>query len=73
LDAQNAGNDISVIQISKIFWGSTPQTPPFKHGILATHVTRALIYSASDLEEIWRKFWKFEGNSEEIHKSEPYF
>ena len=24
LDAQNAGNDISGIQISKIFWGSTP-------------------------------------------------
>jgi hypothetical protein len=28
LDAQNAGNDISGIQISKIFWGN---------GILATH------------------------------------
>jgi hypothetical protein len=25
LDAQNAGNDISGIQISKIFWGSTPR------------------------------------------------
>jgi hypothetical protein len=24
LDAQNAGNGISVLQISKIFWGSTP-------------------------------------------------
>jgi hypothetical protein len=24
LDAQNAGNDISRIQISKMFWGSTP-------------------------------------------------
>ena len=23
-DAQNAGNGISVLQISKIFWGSTP-------------------------------------------------
>ena len=31
LDAQNAGNDISGIQISKIFWGSTPQTPPPIH------------------------------------------
>jgi hypothetical protein len=28
LDAQNAGNDISGIQISKIFWGSTPPDPP---------------------------------------------
>jgi hypothetical protein len=28
LDAQNAGNDISGIQISNIFWGSTPHTPP---------------------------------------------
>ena len=27
LDAQNAGNGISVLQISKIFWGSTPHTP----------------------------------------------
>jgi hypothetical protein len=24
LDAQNAGNGISEVQISKIFWGSTP-------------------------------------------------
>jgi hypothetical protein len=24
LDAQNAGNGISVLQISKLFWGSTP-------------------------------------------------
>jgi hypothetical protein len=38
LDAQNAGNDISGIQISKIFWGSTPPDPPFMRGILATHV-----------------------------------
>ena len=28
LDSQNAGNDISGIQISKIFWGSTLQDPP---------------------------------------------
>jgi hypothetical protein len=27
LDAQNSGNDISGIQISKIFWGVHPQTP----------------------------------------------
>ena len=27
LDAQNAENDISGIQISKIFWGSTPPDP----------------------------------------------
>ena len=30
LDAQNAGNDISGIQISKIFWGSTPPDPPLR-------------------------------------------
>jgi hypothetical protein len=35
LDAQNAGNDISGIQISKIFWGS---------GILATHVAFSHCY-----------------------------
>jgi hypothetical protein len=28
LDAQNAGNDISGLQISKIFWGSTHPDPP---------------------------------------------
>jgi hypothetical protein len=28
LDAQNAGNGISVLQISKIFWGSTTPDPP---------------------------------------------
>jgi hypothetical protein len=28
LDAENAGNDISGIQISKIFWGVHPQTDP---------------------------------------------
>jgi hypothetical protein len=28
LDAQNAGNGISVPQISKIFWGSTPPDHP---------------------------------------------
>jgi hypothetical protein len=27
LDAQNAGNAISVLQISKIYWGSTPPDP----------------------------------------------
>ena len=49
LDAQNAGNDISGIPISKIFWGSTPQDPPppFMGGILATHFSHCyppLIY-----------------------------
>jgi hypothetical protein len=42
LDAQNAGNYISGIQISKIFWESTPQDPPFMRGILATHVASAI-------------------------------
>jgi hypothetical protein len=27
LDAQNAGNGISVLQISKIFWGVLPRPP----------------------------------------------
>jgi hypothetical protein len=36
LDAQNAGNDISGIQISKI--------PPFMRGILATHVAFSHCY-----------------------------
>ena len=44
LDAQNAGNDISGIQISKMFWGSTPPDPPFMHGILATHVAFSHCY-----------------------------
>ena len=47
LDSQNAGNDISGIQISKIFWGSTqqPQTPlRFMRGILATHVAFSHCY-----------------------------
>ena len=41
LDAQYVGNDISGIQISKIFWGSTP---PDKRGILATHVAFSNCY-----------------------------
>jgi hypothetical protein len=28
LDAQNAGNGISELQISNIFWGSMPADPP---------------------------------------------
>jgi hypothetical protein len=44
LDAQNAGNDISGIQISKIFWGSTAPDPPFMRGILATHVAFSHCY-----------------------------
>jgi hypothetical protein len=39
LDAQNAGNGIPALQISKIFWWSTPPDPPFSCGMLATHVT----------------------------------
>jgi hypothetical protein len=39
LDAQNAGNDISGIQISKIFWGAW-----FMRGILATHVAFSHCY-----------------------------
>jgi hypothetical protein len=44
LDAQNAGNGISVLQISKIFCGSTPPDPPFMRGMLATHVTLSHCY-----------------------------
>ena len=44
LDAPNAGNDISGIQISKIFWGLHPQTPQFMRGILATHVAFSHCY-----------------------------
>jgi hypothetical protein len=44
LDAQNAGNDISGIQISKISWESTPPDPPLMRGILATHVAFSHCY-----------------------------
>jgi hypothetical protein len=45
LDAQNAGNDISEIQISKLFWGVHPQLdPPSMRGILATHVAFSHCY-----------------------------
>jgi hypothetical protein len=44
LDAQNAGNGIPVLQISKIFWESTPPDPPFMRGMLATHVTFSHYY-----------------------------
>ena len=44
LDAQNAGNGIPVLQISKIFCGSTPQTPHSCVGMLATHVTFSHCY-----------------------------
>jgi hypothetical protein len=39
LDGQNAGNGISVLQIPKIFLGSTPPDPlPFMRGMLVTYV-----------------------------------
>jgi hypothetical protein len=41
LEAQNAGNDISGIQISKIFWGSTPPDSPPIHALYIGH-TRGL-------------------------------
>jgi hypothetical protein len=44
LDAQNAGNDISGIQVSTIFWRSTLPDPPFMRGILATHVAFSHCY-----------------------------
>jgi hypothetical protein len=37
LDAQNAGNGISVLQISKMFWGSTPPAPPPIHAWCGLH------------------------------------
>jgi hypothetical protein len=38
LDAQNAGNGISVLQISKMFWGSTPpEDPPPIHAWCGLH------------------------------------
>ena len=44
LDAQNAGNGIPVLQISKIFCGRTPPDHPFMRGMLATHVTFSHCY-----------------------------
>jgi hypothetical protein len=45
LDAQNAGNGISVLQISKCSGGVHPQTPsPFMCAILATHVAFSHCY-----------------------------
>ena len=44
LDAHNAGNDISGIQISNNFWGTTPPDPPFMRGILSTHVAFSHCY-----------------------------
>jgi uncharacterized membrane protein YqaE (UPF0057 family) len=41
LEAQNAGNGISVLQNSKIFWGSTPPDPPFMRSWYVGH-TRGL-------------------------------
>ena len=44
LDAQNAGNAISVLQISKIFLGEYTPRPPFMRGMLATHVAFSHCY-----------------------------
>jgi hypothetical protein len=44
LDAHNAGNGITVLQISNIFCGSTPPDPTFMPGMLATHVTFSPCY-----------------------------
>ena len=51
LDAQNAGKDISGIQISKNFWGSTPPDLPlpFMRGILVTHVAFSHCYPPSNI------------------------
>ena len=38
LDVQNAGNSISVLQMSKFFWGSTPQTHPHSCVVCWPHV-----------------------------------
>jgi hypothetical protein len=43
-NTRKAGNDISGIQISKIFRGNTPPDPPFMPGILATHVAFSHCY-----------------------------
>jgi hypothetical protein len=45
LDAQNAGiNGISVLQISKIFWGTTPHTPPHSLVVILTFASSLLDY-----------------------------
>jgi hypothetical protein len=44
LNAQNAGNDISVLQISKNFWGVCPRPPLFMRGMSATHVAFSRSY-----------------------------
>ena len=52
LDAQNAGKDISGIQISKIFLGEySPRPPPlpFMRGILVTHVAFSHCYPPSNI------------------------
>ena len=38
LDAQNAGNDISGLQISNIFWGTMPPDPPPIHTWYVGHM-----------------------------------
>jgi hypothetical protein len=44
LDAQNAGNCISGLQISNIFWGSMPPDSPMR-GMLATWLSPTNILS----------------------------
>jgi hypothetical protein len=44
LDAQNAGNAISVLQISQILLGEYTPKPPFMRGMLATHVAFSHCY-----------------------------
>jgi hypothetical protein len=44
LGSQNAGNGISVLQISKCSGEYTPDPPPFMRGILATHVAFSYCY-----------------------------
>jgi hypothetical protein len=49
LDAQNAGNDISGIQISKIFWRSTTPAPPDSCVVYWPHTWLSAIASPSNI------------------------
>jgi hypothetical protein len=49
LDAQNAGNGISGLQIQKILWGSMPPDPLFMRGVSAAHVAFGPLLSPSNI------------------------
>jgi hypothetical protein len=75
LDSQNAGNDISGIQISKFFWGSTPPDPPAIHASDIGHTRgfQTLLSPSNILSHRKVPFQKMHPHGKILKKGPVYF